>query len=181
MKVKCVFSLESPRWGDSNEYTQYTIFQYKEENHPKLSQICNYGICSKGPKNEFETVVVNESSVFEPLKFYCNTNSTSNTQNQKGKKHTQVDDLSRLTHTVHRMNSSSPNRLSFSYTYPDWIQKQHLFLLLNKRKLIRKQDGHCYPADHIVYDHIHTDIINCNIEKHITKCFEPLQNLRAKV
>ena len=26
MKVCCVFSLESPRRGDSNEYTQYTIF-----------------------------------------------------------------------------------------------------------------------------------------------------------
>ena len=26
MKVCCVFSLESPHRGDSNEYTQYTIF-----------------------------------------------------------------------------------------------------------------------------------------------------------
>ena len=66
-----MFSLESPQGGDSNEYTQYTISQYKKENHPKLSQICNYGICSKGPKNEFETAVVNEPSVFEPLTFYC--------------------------------------------------------------------------------------------------------------
>ena len=66
-----MFSLESPQRGDSNEYTQYTIFQYKKENFPKLPQICNYGICSKGLKNEFETAVVNEPSVFEPLKFYC--------------------------------------------------------------------------------------------------------------
>ena len=66
-----MFSLESPQRGDSNEYTQYTISQYKKENHPKLSQICNYGIYSKGPKNEFETAVVNELSVFESLKFYC--------------------------------------------------------------------------------------------------------------
>ena len=29
------------------------------------------GFCAKGLKNEFETAVVNESSVFEPLKFYC--------------------------------------------------------------------------------------------------------------
>ena len=71
MKVYCVFSLESPQRGDSNEYTQYAIFQYKKENIPKVSQICNYRICSKGLKNEFETAVVNESSVFEPLKFYC--------------------------------------------------------------------------------------------------------------
>ena len=26
MKVCCVFSVESPHRGDSNEYTQYTIF-----------------------------------------------------------------------------------------------------------------------------------------------------------
>ena len=68
-----MFSLESPQRGDSNEYTHYTISKYKKENHPKLSQICNSGICSKGPKNKFETAVVNEPSVFEPLKFYCNT------------------------------------------------------------------------------------------------------------
>ena len=52
----------------------------KKENHPKLSQICNYGICYKGPKNESETAVVNEPLVFKPLKFYCtlkfNTNET---------------------------------------------------------------------------------------------------------
>ena len=29
------------------------------------------GDFSKGLKNEFETAVVNEPSVFEPLKFYC--------------------------------------------------------------------------------------------------------------
>ena len=72
MKVYCVFSLETPQRRDSNEYTQYTISQYKKKkNHPKLSPICNYGICSKGFKNEFETAVVNEPSVFEPLTFHC--------------------------------------------------------------------------------------------------------------
>ena len=71
MKVYCVFSLESPQRGDSNEYKQFTISRNKKENHPKLSQICSYGICTKGPKNEFETAVVYEPSVFEPLKFYC--------------------------------------------------------------------------------------------------------------
>ena len=34
-KVCCVFSLESPHRGDSNEDTQYTIFNIKEK-HPKL-------------------------------------------------------------------------------------------------------------------------------------------------
>ena len=66
-----MFTLESPLRGDSNEYTQYIIFQYEKEKHPKLSQICSYGIFSKGLKNEFERAMVNEPSVFEPLKFYC--------------------------------------------------------------------------------------------------------------
>ena len=61
-----MFSLESPHRGDSKEYTQY-----KKENHPKFSQICSFGIFSKGLKNEFEISMLNEASVFEPLKFYC--------------------------------------------------------------------------------------------------------------
>ena len=31
MKVCCVFSSESPHRGDSNEYTQYTIFNIKKK------------------------------------------------------------------------------------------------------------------------------------------------------
>ena len=46
-------------------------FSYEQEKHHKLSQICRYGLFSKGLKNEFETAVVNEPSEFEPLKFYC--------------------------------------------------------------------------------------------------------------
>ena len=57
IKVCCMFSLESPHRGDSNKYTQYTILNIKE----KLSQL----------KNEFETAVVNEPSVLEPLKLHC--------------------------------------------------------------------------------------------------------------
>ena len=71
MKVCCVFSLESPHRGDSNECTQYTIFNIKKKitlNYPKSAAM---GFCAKGLKNEFETAVVNEPSVFEPLKFYC--------------------------------------------------------------------------------------------------------------
>ena len=59
-----MFSLESPLRGDSNENTQYTIFNIKK-NHPQLS------IFFKGFKNEFKTIMVNEPSVFEPLKFCC--------------------------------------------------------------------------------------------------------------
>ena len=43
----------------------------KKHVHHKLSHICRYGLFSLGLKNEFETAVVNEPSVFEPLKFYC--------------------------------------------------------------------------------------------------------------
>ena len=42
MKVYCVFSLESPQQSDSNEYTQYTISQYKKKiipNYPKSATI----------------------------------------------------------------------------------------------------------------------------------------------
>ena len=44
MTVYSVVSLESPHRGDSNEYTKYTKFNIKKENHTKLSQICSYGI-----------------------------------------------------------------------------------------------------------------------------------------
>ena len=71
MKVCCVFSLESPHRGDSDEFTQYTIFNIKKKisvNYPKSAAT---GLCAKGLKNEFESAMVNEPSVFEPLKFYC--------------------------------------------------------------------------------------------------------------
>ena len=32
MKVRCVFALESPHRGDSNKYTQYTIFNMNKKN-----------------------------------------------------------------------------------------------------------------------------------------------------
>ena len=38
MRVCCVFSIESPHRGDSNEYTQYTVFNIKKKitlNYPK--------------------------------------------------------------------------------------------------------------------------------------------------
>ena len=37
IKVCCVLLLGSPQRGDSDEYTQYTIFTIKKEIHPKLS------------------------------------------------------------------------------------------------------------------------------------------------
>ena len=73
MTVYCVFSLESPHRGDSNEYTKYTIFNTKKKitlNYPKSATM---GFFSKELKNGFETAVVNEPSVFEPRKFYCSS------------------------------------------------------------------------------------------------------------
>ena len=70
IKVCCMFSLESPHRGDSNGYTQYTIFNIKKENHPKLSPINSNGFLFQGTEERVR-VVVNEPSVFEPLKFYC--------------------------------------------------------------------------------------------------------------
>ena len=65
-----MFSLESPHRGDSNEYTQHTIFNMKRKKTLIILSLSLWDF-SKGLKNEFETAVVNESSVFEPLKFYC--------------------------------------------------------------------------------------------------------------
>ena len=69
MKVCCVYSLESPHRGDSNEYTQYTVFNIKKK--ITLNYLQLWVFCAKGLKNEFKTAVVNEPSVFEPLRFYC--------------------------------------------------------------------------------------------------------------
>ena len=59
-----MFSSESPHRGDSNAYTQYTIFNIKK----KIT--LNYPIsAAKGLKDYFETAVVNEASGLQPLKF----------------------------------------------------------------------------------------------------------------
>ena len=68
-KFYCVFSVESPHRGDSNEYTKYTIFDIKNKitlHHPKAAAMGFF----RGLKNEFETTLVIQSTVFEPLKVY---------------------------------------------------------------------------------------------------------------
>ena len=70
MKVCCVFSLESPHRGDSNEYTQYTNFNIKRKSDPNYLKYASMGFFP-GTKHEFKTAMVNEPSVFEPLKLYC--------------------------------------------------------------------------------------------------------------
>ena len=66
-----MFTLESPHRGDSNEYTKYTIFNMNKNNTLNYPKSAAMGFFSKELKNEFETAVVNQPSVFEPLKFYC--------------------------------------------------------------------------------------------------------------
>ena len=43
----------------------------KKKNTLNYPNSAAMGFCSKGLKKEFKTAVVNEPSVFEPLKFYC--------------------------------------------------------------------------------------------------------------
>ena len=56
MKVYSVSTLESPHRADSNEYTQYTIFQYEKEKGPKLFQICSYVILFQGTQERVRKI-----------------------------------------------------------------------------------------------------------------------------
>ena len=72
-KCMCVYSLESPHRGDSNEYTQHTFSRKKKKiylNYPFIVFAGN----PCGLKNMFDSSMVNEPSEFEPLKFYCRNN-----------------------------------------------------------------------------------------------------------
>ena len=72
-----MFSLESPHRGDSYENTQYTVFNIKKKITLNYSKSEAMGFFPKGLNNEIETTVVNEPSMFEPLKFYCTWNKQS--------------------------------------------------------------------------------------------------------
>ena len=68
------FLLQSPCQNDSNEYIQHTIIYIKiTRNYPKYNKMsADLGFLLLGTQEEFEIAVVNELSVFEPLRFYCN-------------------------------------------------------------------------------------------------------------
>ena len=51
MKVYCVFSLESPHRGDSNVYTQYTIFVIKTKIAPDYSKSAAMGFFPRDSRN----------------------------------------------------------------------------------------------------------------------------------
>ena len=64
--------LGSPHRGDSSEYTQYTICNTKMKiilDYPNL--ICMGWDFFLGAQKQVRNSVVNEPSVFEPLKFQC--------------------------------------------------------------------------------------------------------------
>ena len=50
---------------------KYTIFNMENKDNLNQPKSAATGFFSKGPNNEFETAMVNEPSVFEPLKFCC--------------------------------------------------------------------------------------------------------------
>ena len=67
MKVYCVFSLESPHRGDSNVYTQYTIFIIKKIITPDYSKSADMGFFFLGTQER----VRNSRGKRAYLKFYC--------------------------------------------------------------------------------------------------------------
>ena len=63
-----MFSLESPHRGDSNENSQYTIYNMNKRNtlnYPKSAALGYFPRDSRASSKQ--------PSVFEPLKFYCTT------------------------------------------------------------------------------------------------------------
>ena len=50
MKICCVFSLELPHRGDSNEYTQYTIIHTEKKINLNDSKSVTMGFFSKGSR-----------------------------------------------------------------------------------------------------------------------------------
>ena len=69
-----MFSLESPHRDDSNKYTQHTSISIIKKitlNYFKYNNVCSDRKFSQVLKNGFEIAVVNEPSVFEPVKVYC--------------------------------------------------------------------------------------------------------------
>ena len=75
-KVFCVFSLESPHSGDSNEYKQYTVFNIKKKitlNSPILQPKDYYlGTQERAPNNRGKRAIgVRAIEVLLYLKLLC--------------------------------------------------------------------------------------------------------------
>ena len=74
--VCCVYSLESPHRGDSNEYTQHTIIIWKLEktilNYPHLPPDLALWLTLSGSNYPCLEQISMVPKMFEPLKFDCN-------------------------------------------------------------------------------------------------------------
>ena len=91
-----MFLFKSPHRGDSNEYTQYTIFNIKKKitlNYPKSAAM---EFCSKGLKKEFQTAMLNEPSEFEHHRSstVCQIPTVTLKMRSRSSQHNQVNDLS---------------------------------------------------------------------------------------
>ena len=69
--VYCVFSLESPPWGNSNENKQYTFILKKIEKIPNLPPDLVLWLTLTSSNYPCLEHVYLVPKVFEPLKFYC--------------------------------------------------------------------------------------------------------------
>ena len=63
--VYCMLSLESPNQGDSNEHTQYTIFNIKNENRPKLFISAFLGCSSRVSSTSSKQLLLYANERFE--------------------------------------------------------------------------------------------------------------------
>ena len=61
-----------PHRGDSNEYTKHTIFNIKKENHPKLAQICSYGIFFQGTQGRVRNSLAKRAISFRATEWNMN-------------------------------------------------------------------------------------------------------------
>ena len=66
-----MFSLESPHRGDSNENIKHTIIIDIKKISINYSKYAAIRYFLRDSRTKFKTAVVNEPSVFEPLKVYC--------------------------------------------------------------------------------------------------------------
>ena len=73
-----MFSLELPHQGNSNEYTQYTFFNIKKnENHYKLSQICNCRIFCDFLHISLISAIFSTDRLMDDLRYYVLFNSVT--------------------------------------------------------------------------------------------------------
>ena len=73
MNVYCVFSFESPHGGDSNEYTQYTIFSMKKKNtinYSKSAAMAFFPGTQERGRNSYGKRAITVRAI-KVLKFYC--------------------------------------------------------------------------------------------------------------